>query len=179
MKRICGSPLVAALVMFCVLSVSACKPTSNGGNAPFGWDDVVECTEGVIPSVIDSVTRILIDGVSGQKTLSQAAEDELTDLAKEHGSAAVVCAIDKLASDWTAPGATQERERMGAVQRGRAFLDDKGIEVKHVDGPHSALMPPRECDDTLGAPGFVPVGSPPGRGDAWHVMLASARGCRS
>jgi hypothetical protein len=168
MKKICSSPL-AALMTFCAVSfvlMTAC--TTGGGSGPNdpsdvgdGWPDVVECAlDGVVPDIIDTVSRIFRAGTVNESALSDAGRDELEALGKKHGYKSVACVVSKLINDWTSPGATQTPERMGSVQRARHFLDSEDITViEKGDGPQAIYRPeiralewPEVSAQTLDAP---------------------------
>jgi hypothetical protein len=128
-----------ALLAFSVLSLVACN--TGGGPGPDepsadGWPDVVSCVADKIPSAIDQITEALLAG--------NDPTDALTDLAEVHGFDVVACGVSKLVDDWTSPGATQSPARMGAVGRGRGFLQREGIDVQTVGGEQSALDLPSE-----------------------------------
>jgi hypothetical protein len=161
---------LAALLLTSVLCLSACLSGSDPDpKEPSSdtWPELVECVADKIPSAIDQITEALLAGTDPTQALAELAE--------VHGFDVVACGVSQLVDDWTSPGATQSPERMGAVHRGRAFLQREGITVQTVTEPSSWIW---IYPDTPRA-GFVPITRDLIAGRPWHTVLAGARGVRS
>lgn len=179
MKKLGRAPGVALMVV-CVVSfalMAACTTGSGPGPdepSSDAWPDVVECVADHVPSAIDKITEVLLAG--GDPT------EALVELAEVHGFDVVSCGVNKLIDDWTSPGATASPERLGAVERGRAFMQREGISVQTVSGPSSTANPTREWiwiyPDTPRV-GFIPITKDLFAQRPWHTVLAGARGVRS
>lgn len=121
--------LVIALVM---LALCACA--KSGAGAPVQWPARVQCPASV-DDLIATVSRILVGaGPPEQRALGEAARAELEAQARRHGSDKVVCMIERLASDWSAPDAAQEPLRLAAAARGRNFLQTVGVSAQLSTG---------------------------------------------
>lgn len=108
---------------------------SCGPHGPINWPGLVECAPG-ISDLVGVVSRILLGaGPADQTELGTRGKRELEDLARTHGASTVACVIERVVSDWTAPGAAQEPLRLAAAARGRAFLSDVGTRPQLSDGP--------------------------------------------
>lgn len=116
--------LPAAILLLCLgaLTLTACPPGTGGGSAGSGgsssdagslWPDVAKCAPNP-GDLIGEVTQILLSGGDYETALEQEAIKD--------GGAAVVCAVNTLVRDWTAPGAARNALRTDALTRGQAFL---------------------------------------------------------
>jgi len=106
----CAVLLLAALT-------SACVP-----HGPINWPGLVNCAPGV-SDLVGVVSRILLAaGPADQTSIGDRAKQQLEDLAREHGANVVSCVVQRVISDWNAPGAAQEPLRMAAAARGKDFL---------------------------------------------------------
>jgi hypothetical protein len=112
-----------------VITTFSCVP-----HGPIDWPRVVQCGPD-ISDIIGAVTRILLSDnhESDAATLSGRAKDELSGLARTHGPDTVLCVIERLVNDWTAPGAASDPTRALGAARGQAFLDEVGVDI--VTGP--------------------------------------------
>ena len=108
-------------VLFAILLfVSSC-----GGNSPFRWPDLVECT-GDIPEVIGQVSTVLLTG-SGP-IINDDEWQQLKTIGIRTSADAVVCAVRMLVDDWLALGAEVRPVQLQAATRGQQFLRDIGAE---------------------------------------------------
>lgn len=110
------------------LAVVALVVGCGGAGPQFQWPRLVECAAGV-PDAIGKVSTILIAD-KGDHGISEDAGRQLLDLGKQVGGDAVVCAVQRLVTDWLAPGAAQAPEQLAAAARGKAWLAQVGTEVR-------------------------------------------------
>lgn len=109
------SILVLTLAFLAVATVS-CLPQQQ-----VDWPDVADCGPDT-NDIIDVVSQVLFTGGNWR--------DKLEKLAVEHGSETVVCMVDRLQADWSAPGAASTPERVAALARANTFLDEIGTKVE-------------------------------------------------
>jgi hypothetical protein len=88
------------------------------------WPKVVQCGPDV-EDVVGAVTRVLF----GEGNV----HDELSDMARVHGTETILCIVDELREAWTAPGAAQTPERIHGAQSAAKFLGDVGTEIQRAD----------------------------------------------
>lgn len=120
MKRLWIALIIGATV---AVGGVGCVDDLIGGDV---WPRIVECGAGV-DSLYGDVARILTsDGTA--EDMSGAAVRALERLAQEHGAGAIACIVEGIVSDWLAPGASPDPNRLAGAQRGREFLDDHGVE---------------------------------------------------
>lgn len=94
------------------------------------WPKVAECSGDVITDAVGAVGRILIgDGSENNTSISDRGVEQLQGLASEHGASTIACIIDRLISDWLAPNAAINMNRMAAAARGKDFLNRVGTSV--------------------------------------------------
>jgi len=107
-----ASSLNASLFVFGLSALTGigCHPAGT-----LNWPKAVECLPPV-ESVIGSVAETLLGGGSPKQALE--------DLARVHGTQTIVCAVERLRSDWTAPGAAASPERLDGVKKAEEFLRD-------------------------------------------------------
>jgi hypothetical protein len=67
--------------------------------------------------------------------MSTRGKRELEDLARTHGANTVACVVQRVVSDWNAPGAAQEPLRLAAAARGQDFLHQVGSHPQLTDEP--------------------------------------------
>lgn len=108
---------------------------SCGPRGPINWPGMVECAPG-ISDLVGVVSRILLgDGPADQTAIGTRAKHELEDLARAHGADTVACVVERVVTDWNAPGAAQEPLRLAAAARGQDFLHQVGSDPQLTDGP--------------------------------------------
>jgi len=105
------------IVLLLAATFSAC----HTGMTKVNWPELARCGPG-IEDIIGSVSEVLLN--------KGAVRTELENLARVHGTTTVVCAVERLRSDWMAPGAAASPERVEGVQRATAFLDEVGTRVE-------------------------------------------------
>lgn len=105
--------LCLGMVLFLALG---CK----GALGPFTWPKVAHCA-GNVPDLVAQVTQILLSD-TGDANVTPTAEQQLEQLAEKYGADAVLCLVETLVADWTAPGAAREAHRTAAARRGKGFL---------------------------------------------------------
>jgi hypothetical protein len=109
-----------ALLLVAGLAVASCAKTPL-------WPAVAQCS-GDVDGVVGQVTQILLND-KGDGELSSAGVKELESLALRYGGDTVVCLIDELVNEWTAPAATQHPGRRAAAVRAEKFLRSTGTKV--------------------------------------------------
>lgn len=114
--------LVVVVFAAWTLSCSSCK----NGATPFKWPDFLTCGPDV-GALVGSVTQILLNDTSSDT--SPSVQQQLTQLAEQYGAAAVLCTVNVLAHDWSAPGASASPQRIAAAGRARAFLASTGTKI--------------------------------------------------
>ncbi len=105
------------LVLLSVLLTTA--PACELG--PINWPNALKCGPGV-DDAIGSVSEVLLGNSDVAK--------ELESLAYTHGTDTVVCLVERLRSDWSAPGASATPARANGVQRADAFLTEIGTKFE-------------------------------------------------
>lgn len=103
----------ALLLLAIGASAFACSPGRSG---KVNWPAVVDCAPEP-ESIIGAVSEVLLDGGSWKQALE--------DLARVHGTTTVTCAVERLRSDWAAPGAAASPERVDGLVRANEFMDGK------------------------------------------------------
>jgi hypothetical protein len=112
-------PVIGFLGLLAILLVpSSCglitPKTGTGGSDGGGlWPTIAHCAPNP-GDLVGEVTQALLSGGDYQKALE--------DLAVRYGGDAVVCMVNRLVSDWSAPSAARNAIRTDALARGRAFL---------------------------------------------------------
>jgi hypothetical protein len=96
-----------------ILIVLALTNTACRSLPPVVWPELAKCAPPV-ESIIGSVSEILLGKTSPKQ--------ELENLARVHGTDTVVCAVERLRSDWRTPGASASPERADALGRADAWL---------------------------------------------------------
>ena len=109
-----------AILLVAGLAVTSCTKTPL-------WPAVAQCS-GDVNGVVGQVTQILLND-KGDGELSSAGVKELENLALRYGGDTVVCLIDELVNEWTAPAATQHPGRRAAAIRAEKFLQSTGTKV--------------------------------------------------
>ena len=95
---------------------------------PFKWPDVAKCG-GSVGDLVGTVTQILLNDV-GQGQISPGGQQKLQQLATQYGADTVLCLVDQLFRDWTAPGASVNPERVAASARAQDFLAKTGTRIE-------------------------------------------------
>jgi hypothetical protein len=156
--------LLAAMAI--TLLCAACLPDSQGGGVD--WPEVAHCGPSV-PDLVSDVSHVLLAGGD--------PAPQLRDLAVEHGADVVVCLVDLLRRDWTAPGSAPEPHRLAAARRAQDWLTSVGTRVEHDGEPTSALRLYRtRPHDALAGRGFAAHPAPDVDQRLWRALLARARG---
>ena len=88
---------------------------------PVNWPEALKCGPG-ISDLIGIVSEVLLGTTNVKK--------ELESLALTHGTTTVVCLVEQLRSDWSAPGAAASPARVHGVQRADAFLSEIGTKFE-------------------------------------------------
>jgi len=110
--------MFAHLLITCAVVLGVGAPTAcDRTQTPVNWPELVECGPGV-SDLIGIVTEVLL-GDGDVRT-------ELDNLARTNGTETVVCVVERLRSDWSAPGASATPQRAKGVDRADAFLTDVG-----------------------------------------------------
>jgi hypothetical protein len=123
MPKECSMLSKLVLVLVAVSAVS-CTIPGHG----IAWPKLVQCAPDVSDAV-GTVGRILLaDG--DDSSIGQRGKRELADLAARVGPKTVACLIERLVSDWTAPGASQDPLLIHSAERGRAFLAEVGTQAE-------------------------------------------------
>lgn len=113
--------ILKALCLSAALLFTGCGP--NGPLAQINWPDKVECLPPV-GNVLGAAASILLSGFDGDKV-----ESGLKELGEKHGFDTVICAVESLRRDWTAPGAAMSVERLKGIQAAEAFLVKVGTKI--------------------------------------------------
>lgn len=119
MKRIQAFLVALALVAF----VSPVGPACNTVKK-VNWPELAKCGPSV-EDIIGSVTRVLFKDANVSK--------ELNDLALNHGTETVICAVDRLRKDWSRPGAAVTPERTTALNNAVDFLREVGTAIEYTE----------------------------------------------
>jgi hypothetical protein len=114
------------LTVLCAACLSSCANLP-----PINWPKLIHCTPGV-SDLINVVTLILVADDQDDSRLTACGARELAELALRRGPEAVVCIVERLVEDWTAPTGPPEPKRLAAAARGRHFLKDVGTEAHIV-----------------------------------------------
>ncbi len=114
------------LILFALTGCQTPLPKS-----PVDWPKLAQCAPPV-DDLIATVSRVLLQSIDVQ--------EELTELAREHGAEVVVCLVDQLRLDWTAPGAASSPKRTAATTSAQDFLKAVGTEVQRAE-PAPELAP--------------------------------------
>lgn len=123
---------LSILLVAVMASPAACGPFAPDG--PVAWPKLVQCSPSA-DTLLDTVSRILLDQGQPGETLSDQAQRELEDLARQHGPATIACLVQKvvdgfMAQDSSRMAAGYPAVRGAAAARGRAFLSEHDIEVR-------------------------------------------------
>jgi hypothetical protein len=86
---------------------------------PVDWPKVAQCGGEIASDLLGVVSRILLVGA--------AVDDQLQQLAEEHGAKTIACVVDEVVNTYRRPGASMTPETEAAAARGEAFLLDHGV----------------------------------------------------
>ncbi len=119
-----GPTLVAVLLLALGLcSLQSCSSSPK----PLEWPSRIAQCAPPPAQLLETVGNVLF--ADGVESLSQGSVSALEALAKEHGPATLACVVDELVDSWTMSRGLDPAEGH-AAQRGRAFLESKGVTVE-------------------------------------------------
>ena len=109
------------LIRITLLASLFLVPLASCKLGKINWPQAVKCGPG-ISDLVGIVSEVLLGNGNVKK--------ELENLARTHGTDTIVCLVERLRSDWSAPGSAASPARVHGVSRANEFLADIGTKVE-------------------------------------------------
>ena len=116
-------------ILAVLLALACLAPSCKNGATPFKWPELAKCAPDA-GTLVGTVSQIFFTDFLKDGSFSQEGKDKLQNLAMQHGGDVVMCVVNRLAKDWSSPGASVTPERTAAYKRASDFLREAGTQFE-------------------------------------------------